>query len=87
LFSKGNSTPLSAIPNSGFSVGLDRTSASEAVATILGNIGPGLAYVGPSDNYAHIPMRGKWIFSVFILAGCLEIYTVLLLLAPSFWKN
>jgi len=43
--------------------------------------------VGPTYNYAHIPLIGKWVLSFFMLAGRLEVYTVLILLAPSFWKK
>jgi len=68
-------------------LGLDLVSAFGAVAATLGNIGPGLGSVGPTDNYAHIPILGKWILTFFMLAGRLEIYTVLILLAPSFWKK
>jgi trk system potassium uptake protein TrkH len=57
------------------------------VAATLGNIGPGLGSVGPSDNYAHIPTIGKWILTFFMLAGRLEIYTVLILFAPSYWRK
>lgn len=68
-------------------LGLDLVSAFGAIAATLGNIGPGLGSVGPADNYAHIPVLGKWILTFFMLAGRLEIYTVLILLAPSFWKK
>jgi trk system potassium uptake protein TrkH len=68
-------------------LGLDLVSAFGAVAATLGNIGPGLGSVGPTDNYAHIPVFGKWILTFFMLAGRLEIYTVLILFAPSFWKK
>jgi trk system potassium uptake protein TrkH len=68
-------------------LGLDIESALGAVASALGNIGPGLGSVGPTDNYAHIPALGKWILSFLMLAGRLEIYTVLILLAPSFWQK
>jgi trk system potassium uptake protein TrkH len=68
-------------------LGLDLVSALGAVAATLGNIGPGLGSVGPTDNYAHIPLIGKWILTFFMLAGRLEIYTVLILFAPSFWKK
>jgi trk system potassium uptake protein TrkH len=68
-------------------IGLDLESSFGAVAATLGNIGPGLGSVGPTDNYAHLPEIGKWILSFFMLAGRLEIYTVLILLAPSFWKK
>ena len=68
-------------------LGLDLVSAFAAVAATLNNIGPGLGSVGPTDNYAHIPLMGKWVLTFFMLAGRLEIYTVLVLLAPSFWKK
>jgi trk system potassium uptake protein TrkH len=68
-------------------LGLDLISSLGVVAATLGNIGPGLGSVGPTDNYAHIPFVGKWILSFFMLAGRLEIYTVLILFAPSFWKK
>lgn len=68
-------------------LGLDLVSALGSVAATLGNIGPGLGSVGPTDNYAHIPVFGKWILAFFMLAGRLEIYTVLILFVPSFWKK
>lgn len=68
-------------------VGLDLISALGATAATLGNIGPGLGSVGPTDNYAHIPMFGKWVLTFLMLAGRLEIYTVLILFSPPFWKK
>jgi trk system potassium uptake protein TrkH len=68
-------------------LGMDLISAFGVIAATLGNIGPGLGSVGPTDNYAHIPQLGKWILSFYMLAGRLEIYTVLILFAPSFWKK
>ena len=58
-----------------------------ATAATLGNIGPGLGSVGPTDNYAHVHVFGKWILTFLMLAGRLEIYTVLILFAPAFWKK
>lgn len=68
-------------------LGLDLVSAFGAVAATLNNIGPGLGSVGPADNYAHLPLLGKWVLTFFMLAGRLEIFTVLILFAPSFWKK
>jgi len=68
-------------------VGLDLVSSFGAVAATLGNIGPGLGSVGPTGNYAHIPVFGKWTLTFFMLAGRLEIYTVLILFAPAFWRK
>jgi len=69
------------------SMGLDIISAVASVAATIGNIGPGLGDVGPVDNYAGIPVAGKWLLSVCMLLGRLEIYTVLLLLMPEFWRK
>ncbi len=68
-------------------MGLDFITAIASVAATLGNIGPGLADVGPADNYAAIPLAGKWLLSLFMLLGRLEIYTVIILFAPEFWKK
>lgn len=66
---------------------LDIESAFGAVAATLGNIGPGLGSVGPTDNYAHIPALGKWILSFLMMMGRLEVFTVVILFSPSFWKK
>jgi len=58
-----------------------------AVATCLGNIGPGLGSVGPADNFFHIKPVGKWFLSFLMLLGRLELFTVLVLFSPSFWKE
>jgi len=63
---------------------LESVSAS---ATALGNIGPGLGAIGPAGNYAAIPYGCKIIFTLFMLLGRLEIYTVLVLFMPGFWKK
>jgi trk system potassium uptake protein TrkH len=57
------------------------------VAATNGNIGPGLGLVGPADNYAHIPVLGKWLLILCMLLGRLEIYTVLILFVPEFWRK
>lgn len=66
---------------------LDFVSAIGATAATIGNIGPGIGSVGPVETYAHIPDIGKWILSFFMLIGRLELFTVLLLFSPSFWKK
>jgi trk system potassium uptake protein TrkH len=68
-------------------LGLDFKTAFASVAATINNIGPGLGDVGPTDNYAHIPVVGKWFLSFLMLAGRLEIYTVLVLFTISFWKK
>lgn len=62
------------------------TSLSASLATV-GNIGPGFGRVGPTGNYAHYPDYVKWVLSLAMLVGRLEIYTVLVLLTPTFWKR
>lgn len=68
-------------------LGLDFQTALGATAATLGNVGPGIGSVGPVDNYAHIPLLGKWLLSFYMLLGRLELFTVLLLLTPAFWKK
>ncbi len=68
-------------------LGLDFETSLGASAATLGNVGPGIGSVGPVHNYAHIPATGKWILCTLMLLGRLELFTVLLLLTPSFWKK
>jgi trk system potassium uptake protein TrkH len=68
-------------------IGLDFMTAISSVAACLGNVGPGLGTVGPADNYAQIPGIGKWILIACMLLGRLEIYTILVLLVPGFWRK
>ncbi len=58
-----------------------------SVAATLGNIGPGIGRVGPADNYAFFSDFGKWFLSFLMLIGRLELFTVLVLFAPSFWRK
>ncbi len=68
-------------------LGVDLITAISAVAACIGNIGPGLNAVGPAANYNHLPALGKWCLSFCMLLGRLEIYTVIVLLVPEFWKK
>ncbi len=68
-------------------MGLDLVTALSSVAACLGNIGPGLGKVGPASNFFDIPGAGKWVLSLNMLAGRLEIYTVLILFTPHFWRR
>lgn len=68
-------------------VGLDFESALGSVATSLGNVGPGIGSVGPVSNFAHVPDVGKWVLTLMMLLGRLELFTVLILFTPYFWKN
>ncbi len=66
---------------------LDLETAFSASLSCLSNVGPGLGSVGPVDNFAHIPAAGKWILSAAMLLGRLEIYAILVLFTPDFWKQ
>ena len=68
-------------------LGADILTSVSAVATTLGNVGPGLAEVGPLDNFAHLAVAFKWILTACMLFGRLEIYTLLILLFPEFWRK
>lgn len=69
------------------SLGLDIISSLSATAACLGNIGPGFGLVGPTKNFAFIPDSGKYVLSGLMLIGRLEIYPVLVMLLPAFWKE
>ena len=68
-------------------LGLDFQSAIGATAATLGNIGPGIGMVGPVGNYAEVHIIGKWFLSFLMLLGRLELFTVLILLSPAFWRR
>ena len=65
----------------------DIETAFSSVIACLGNIGPGLGGVGAVRNYASIPPVGKGILTFCMLLGRLELYTVLVILLPTFWKK
>lgn len=68
-------------------LGNDFDTAIGAVAATLGNIGPGIGKVGPALNYADIQVLGKWYLSFLMLVGRLELFTVLVLFSPMFWRR
>jgi trk system potassium uptake protein TrkH len=68
-------------------MGLDMATSFGAVAASLSNIGPGLGAVGPTDNYAHLPAAGKWFLAALMLIGRLEVFTVIILFSPSYWRK
>ncbi|MEO1264557.1 MAG: TrkH family potassium uptake protein, partial [Pseudomonadota bacterium] len=70
------------------SLGLDLVTSLSAAASAVGNVGPGLGQiVGPSGNYSTIPAAAKWVLAFAMLLGRLELFTVLVLLRPEFWRN
>ncbi len=68
-------------------LGMDFVSAVGGAASSLGNVGPALGSLSPVDNFAELPMLGKWWCSFLMLLGRLELFTVLILLTPFFWRN
>ena len=69
-------------------LGLDLITSLSAAASALGNVGPGLGdTIGPSGNYSNLPFTAKWVLSFAMLLGRLELFTVLVLLRPEFWRN
>lgn len=67
--------------------GLDFLSAFTAVIACITNAGPGLGAVGPSHNYAALSDVQKWLCTAVMLLGRLEIFTVLILFTPAYWKK
>ena len=68
-------------------LGLDVLTSISAVAASMFNVGPGLHNVGPYDNYGALPQAAKWVLSFCMLAGRLEFYSLLVLIAPDFWRR
>ncbi|MCB4808681.1 TrkH family potassium uptake protein [Tamlana sp. 62-3] len=67
--------------------GIDYKSAIGLAASTLGNVGPALGDFGPVNNYAALPDLAQWWASFLMLIGRLELFTVLILLTPFFWRN
>ena len=68
-------------------LGVDFVTSLTAVATAIGNVGPGFGSVGPADNYAHLPHAAKWLLIWCMLLGRLEIFTILIFLVPAYWRK
>jgi trk system potassium uptake protein len=68
------------------SLGMDLVSACTAAISAMNSIGPGLGTVGAAANFSHIPSLGLYVLSFCMLLGRLEIYTLLVLFAPRFWR-
>lgn len=69
------------------SMGLDMETAIGGAASSLGNIGPAFGALGPVNNFDVLPAAGKWWCAFLMLIGRLELFTVLILLTPFFWRN
>ncbi len=68
-------------------LGLDFISAIGGAASSLGNVGPAFGDLNPVSNYNSLPLLGKWWCGFLMLAGRLELFTVLILFNPYFWKK
>ena len=68
-------------------LGLDFLTSMSGAATAIANVGPGLGNeIGPASTFASLPDAAKWLLSAGMLVGRLELYTVLVLFAPAFWR-
>ncbi len=67
--------------------GYDPLTSLSAALSAMGNIGPALGEVGPTDNFSHLPAVVKVVLSLCMIAGRLEIFTLLVLLDPQFWRR
>ena len=68
-------------------MGFDMITSFSTSAALLGNIGPGLGSFGPFNNYASVPMAGKWFFSFLMLIGRVELLSILILFTGSFYRR
>jgi trk system potassium uptake protein TrkH len=68
-------------------LGLDFLTALSGAATAISNVGPGLGpVIGPNGTFTSLPDSAKWLLSAGMLLGRLELFTILVLFAPAFWK-
>jgi len=67
--------------------GMDPTSSFSAVAATMGGVGPGLGSVGPANNFFAVPMVSKCILICCMILGRLELFTVIVIFTPLFWKK
>ena len=68
-------------------MGVPFLEAISAVATSVGNVGPGIGSIGPTGNFSALPDASKWVLSLLMLMGRLELFTVALIFTPYFWKR
>lgn len=68
-------------------LGMDFVSAIGGAASSLGNVGPALGSLNPVSNYNSLPNAGKWWCAFLMLLGRLELFTVLIILTPYFWRK
>ena len=68
-------------------LGVDFITSFGAIATCLGNVGPAIGDVGPLNNFASIPESAKGFLAFMMLIGRLELFTVIIIFTPYFWRN
>jgi len=68
-------------------LGVDFMEALSAVATSIGNVGPGIGKLGPSYTFYHLPTTAKWVLAFLMLLGRLELFTIAILFTPYFWRR
>ena len=68
-------------------LGADVDTALGSSISMLSNVGPATGATGPASTFANVPAPGKWLMSAYMLIGRLEIFTVLFLLMPNYWKD
>jgi len=67
--------------------GLDLVTSLSGAVQALSNVGPGLGpIIGPAGNYATLPDGAKWLLSAGMLLGRLELFTIIILFQPAFWR-
>ena len=68
--------------------GLDFVTSVSGAATSISNVGPGLgSIIGPNGNFSQLPDMSKWILSLGMILGRLELFAILVLFLPSFWRK
>jgi len=67
--------------------GSDFETSFGAVVSCLGNVGLGMGDIGPTDHFGGFPPGVKWILTILMLLGRLELFTILVLFTPYFWKG
>ena len=68
--------------------GLDFITSISGAATSISNVGPGLgSIIGPNGNFSSLPDISKWILTLGMILGRLELFAILVLFLPSFWRN
>lgn len=68
-------------------LGSDADTGLGSSISMLSNVGPGTGSTGPASNFSHVPAVGKWMMSFYMLVGRLEVYSVLFLFLPQYWKE